>query len=195
MTLTHDPEAWPLLHHFQLSSCFIRYVFRGMIPRCNKSSKIYRIKLQSIHSLLWPVVTYDPEQFIPNCNISFSRFQNGAKDSFYHSLTWSCTFPNENDTYYFAHCYPYTYSDLQVSPHYFPEQKWSNLGLSMTLFRTVHSHLSQWSSTFFCPTGRFNVRQYFQRTALKVWWINTTKWYDMNCMKTVIFSKHNNKHE
>ena len=31
-----------------------------------------------------------------------------------YSLTWTCKFPNDNDTYYFAHCYPYTYSDLQV---------------------------------------------------------------------------------
>ena len=30
-----------------------------------------------------------------------------------YSLTWTCKFPNDEDTYYFAHCYPYTYSDLQ----------------------------------------------------------------------------------
>ncbi|CAF3355299.1 unnamed protein product [Rotaria sp. Silwood1] len=30
-----------------------------------------------------------------------------------YSLTWTCKFTNNNDTYYFAHCYPYTYSDLQ----------------------------------------------------------------------------------
>ncbi|CAF0708203.1 unnamed protein product [Brachionus calyciflorus] len=38
--------------------------------------------------------------------------QNGNLKSLY-SLTWVCKFPNENDTYYFAHCYPYTYTDLQ----------------------------------------------------------------------------------
>ena len=37
------------------------------------------------------------------------------KEKYHYSLTWTCEFPNENDTYYFAHCYPYTYSDLQVS--------------------------------------------------------------------------------
>ena len=31
-----------------------------------------------------------------------------------YSLSWTCKFANDNDTYYFAHCYPYTYSDLQV---------------------------------------------------------------------------------
>ena len=39
--------------------------------------------------------------------------ENGNSSSFY-SLTWTCQFTNTNDTVYFAHCYPYTYSDLQV---------------------------------------------------------------------------------
>ncbi|KAJ8344195.1 hypothetical protein SKAU_G00315240 [Synaphobranchus kaupii] len=30
-----------------------------------------------------------------------------------YSLTWTCHFPYEGDTCYFAHCYPYTYSDLR----------------------------------------------------------------------------------
>ena len=35
------------------------------------------------------------------------------KERCYYSLTWTCSFPNDNDTYYFAHSYPFTYSDLQ----------------------------------------------------------------------------------
>ena len=31
-----------------------------------------------------------------------------------YGLTWSYTFRHANDTCYFAHCYPYTYSQLQV---------------------------------------------------------------------------------
>ncbi|XP_033106101.1 uncharacterized protein LOC117108244 isoform X2 [Anneissia japonica] len=34
-------------------------------------------------------------------------------EKYFYSLTWTCTFPNANDTCYFAHCYPYTYSNLQ----------------------------------------------------------------------------------
>ncbi|XP_071831159.1 uncharacterized protein [Apostichopus japonicus] len=34
-------------------------------------------------------------------------------DRSYYSLTWICQFPHDGDTCYFAHCYPYTYSDLQ----------------------------------------------------------------------------------
>ncbi|XP_035672271.1 uncharacterized protein LOC118413175 isoform X3 [Branchiostoma floridae] len=38
---------------------------------------------------------------------------NLRSDKCYYSLTWTCSFPNDNDNYFFAHCYPYTYSDLQ----------------------------------------------------------------------------------
>lgn len=30
-----------------------------------------------------------------------------------YTLTFTLEFPHENDTVYIAHCYPYTYSDLQ----------------------------------------------------------------------------------
>ena len=45
--------------------------------------------------------------------VLFSAPDNPSSNMF--SLTWTCKFPNDNDTYYFAHCYPYTYSDLQVN--------------------------------------------------------------------------------
>lgn len=32
----------------------------------------------------------------------------------FYSLTWTIEFPHKDDTCYFAHCYPYTYTDLQV---------------------------------------------------------------------------------
>ncbi|XP_061678357.1 cytosolic carboxypeptidase 2 [Syngnathoides biaculeatus] len=49
-------------------------------------------------------------------NIVYCRSQN-AKDTpeskTQYSLTWTLHFPYESDTCYIAHCYPYTYSDLQ----------------------------------------------------------------------------------
>lgn len=30
----------------------------------------------------------------------------------YYTLTWKCEFEHDYDTIYFAHSYPYTYSDL-----------------------------------------------------------------------------------
>nr|XP_006820539.1 PREDICTED: cytosolic carboxypeptidase 2-like [Saccoglossus kowalevskii] len=41
------------------------------------------------------------------------RRTNVKGDKSYYSLTWTATFQRNNDIYYFAHCYPYSYSDLQ----------------------------------------------------------------------------------
>lgn len=31
---------------------------------------------------------------------------------YYYTLTWSMAFEHDSDTVYFAHSYPYTYTDL-----------------------------------------------------------------------------------
>ena len=43
-------------------------------------------------------------------------YQNSMKRKnagYYYTLTWSASFKHDADTIYFAHCYPYTYTDLQ----------------------------------------------------------------------------------
>ena len=37
-------------------------------------------------------------------------------DRFYSTLAFCFTCEDDDDTVYFAHCYPYTYTDLQVKP-------------------------------------------------------------------------------
>lgn len=45
----------------------------------------------------------------------FFRAANEEEDEYgYFTLTFNIEFPHDNDTVYFAHSYPYTYSDLQV---------------------------------------------------------------------------------
>ena len=40
-------------------------------------------------------------------------YQNSMKrKNYYYTLTWTATFKHDNDVVYFAHCYPYTYTDL-----------------------------------------------------------------------------------
>ncbi|XP_076818930.1 uncharacterized protein LOC143464813 isoform X3 [Clavelina lepadiformis] len=47
-------------------------------------------------------------------NIRYYRNNMTGRDGrTYYSLTWTCEFPYKDDCCYFAHCYPYTYSDLQ----------------------------------------------------------------------------------
>lgn len=42
------------------------------------------------------------------------RRADTKSEAHYYGLTWSYTFQHAEDTCYFAHCYPYTYTDLQV---------------------------------------------------------------------------------
>ncbi|PAA63465.1 hypothetical protein BOX15_Mlig033678g1 [Macrostomum lignano] len=43
---------------------------------------------------------------------SNKRYPTAAGDKYFYSLTWQIRFEHSEDTVYFAHCYPYTYSDL-----------------------------------------------------------------------------------
>ncbi|XP_067848292.1 uncharacterized protein [Heptranchias perlo] len=45
--------------------------------------------------------------------IKYYKNNYGDEKRQYYSLTWTFQFPHDADTCYFAHCYPYTYSDLQ----------------------------------------------------------------------------------
>ncbi|XP_069808017.1 cytosolic carboxypeptidase 3 isoform X2 [Dendropsophus ebraccatus] len=45
--------------------------------------------------------------------IRYYRNGSGRDGQSYYSLSWSFRFPHSGDTCYFAHCYPYTYSNLQ----------------------------------------------------------------------------------
>ncbi|XP_042526057.1 cytosolic carboxypeptidase 3 [Dipodomys spectabilis] len=45
--------------------------------------------------------------------IKYYKNNLGQEGRPFFSLTWTCQFPHSQDTCYFAHCYPYTYSNLQ----------------------------------------------------------------------------------
>ncbi|XP_074980361.1 cytosolic carboxypeptidase 3 isoform X4 [Caretta caretta] len=45
--------------------------------------------------------------------IKYYKNNLGQDGHQYFSLTWTFQFPHDRDTCYFAHCYPYTYSNLQ----------------------------------------------------------------------------------
>ncbi|XP_059505416.1 cytosolic carboxypeptidase 2-like [Stegostoma tigrinum] len=45
--------------------------------------------------------------------IKYYRNNYGNSKHHYYSLTWTFEFPHAGDVCYFAHCYPYTYTDLQ----------------------------------------------------------------------------------
>lgn len=41
-------------------------------------------------------------------------YSSGKSEKPYYALTFTQTFTHDGDTVYLAHCYPYTYTDLQV---------------------------------------------------------------------------------
>ncbi|GFO29466.1 cytosolic carboxypeptidase 2 [Plakobranchus ocellatus] len=41
------------------------------------------------------------------------RYEQGKGDHYFYSVTWTIKMAHDNDTVYFSHCYPYTYTDLQ----------------------------------------------------------------------------------
>lgn len=41
-------------------------------------------------------------------------YASGKTERPYYALTFTQTMSHDNDVIYLAHCYPYTYSDLQV---------------------------------------------------------------------------------
>ncbi|XP_047482913.1 cytosolic carboxypeptidase Nna1-like [Penaeus chinensis] len=46
-------------------------------------------------------------------NACFDSDDDGEDDAPSYTLTFNVTFPHDHDTVYIAHCYPYSYSDLQ----------------------------------------------------------------------------------
>ena len=62
---------------------------------------------------------------------AFLRREGVVVERFYYALTWTCRFPVSGDTCYFAHCFPYTYSDLKAGsthtdthPHRHKQRTW-----------------------------------------------------------------------
>ena len=81
----------------------------------------------------------------------FGRYPCGKSERWYYSLTWTATFDHSKDTVYFAHCYPYTYSDLQVRRGVWlesvcPRRVW--LGPVLHIYMYLYLMISQFDQVF-----------------------------------------------
>lgn len=47
------------------------------------------------------------------CNFEYCISRDEEKEK--HTLTFNIYFPHDQDVVYLSHCYPYTYTDLQVN--------------------------------------------------------------------------------
>ncbi|CAC5414449.1 AGBL2_3 [Mytilus coruscus] len=89
--------------------------------RCGAEIKYYKNNLKE-HRLninqtasQQKIVNYNRDKVLPH-SLQESRcigISPGRGEKPFYSLTWTVQFPNSHDTVYFAHCFPYTYTDLQ----------------------------------------------------------------------------------
>ncbi|KAL8221766.1 UNVERIFIED_CONTAM: Cytosolic carboxypeptidase 3 [Gekko kuhli] len=107
---TNKHTQW---YYFQVTNTQAGRPYRFTIVNFTKPTSLYNHGMRpllyseaeaKIHKVGWQR-TGDAIRYYRN-NLS----QDGHQ---YFSLTWTFQFPHDRDTCYFAHCYPYTYSNLQ----------------------------------------------------------------------------------
>ncbi|XP_023289899.1 cytosolic carboxypeptidase 2 [Orussus abietinus] len=100
-------------YYFRISNTRSRTIYRlSIVNFCKEDSLyneglkplLYSTKDASINSVGWR-----------RCgdNITYYRNDSSDEEKEKHTLTFNVSFPHDQDTVYLAHCYPYTYTDLQ----------------------------------------------------------------------------------
>ena len=59
-------------------------------------------------------------------NVCYYQNHIKRKNGYYYTLTFTIEFEHDHDKLYFAHCYPYSYRDLQVYLRAAPYAKWKS---------------------------------------------------------------------
>ncbi|XP_005515140.2 cytosolic carboxypeptidase 3 isoform X3 [Columba livia] len=100
-------------YYFQVSNTQAGMPYRFTIVNFTKRNSLYKRGLRPLlyseadakkHSVGWRRTGNE---------IKYYKNNAGQGERQYFSLTWTFQFPHDRDTCYFAHCYPYTYSNLQ----------------------------------------------------------------------------------
>ncbi|KFP25686.1 Cytosolic carboxypeptidase 3, partial [Colius striatus] len=100
-------------YYFQVSNTRARLPYHFTIVNFPKPNSLYKWGLQPLlyseadareHKVGWRRT---------GSEIKYYKNNAGQGEQQYFCLTWTCQFPHDRDTCYFAHCYPYTYSTLQ----------------------------------------------------------------------------------
>ncbi|XP_025931887.1 cytosolic carboxypeptidase 3 isoform X3 [Apteryx rowi] len=100
-------------YYFQVSNTQAGMPYRFTIVNFTKPDSLYKRGMRPLlyseadakkHNVGWRRTGNE---------IKYYRNNAGQGGQQYFSLTWTFQFPHNRDTCYFAHCYPYTYSNLQ----------------------------------------------------------------------------------
>ncbi|XP_019681405.2 cytosolic carboxypeptidase 3 isoform X9 [Felis catus] len=115
--LTVRPDLFTNKHtqwyYFQVTNTQAGIVYRFTIINFTKPASLYNRGMRPLfysekeakaHNIGWQRI---------GDQIKYYRNNQGQEGRHYFSLTWTFQFPHNKDTCYFAHCYPYTYTNLQ----------------------------------------------------------------------------------
>ncbi|KAL2777711.1 cytosolic carboxypeptidase 3 isoform a [Daubentonia madagascariensis] len=115
--LTLRPDLFTNKHtqwyYFQVTNTQAGIVYRFTIVNFTKPASLYNRGMRPLfysekdakaHRIGWQRI---------GDQIKYYRNNPGQDGRHYFSLTWTFQFPHNKDTCYFAHCYPYTYTNLQ----------------------------------------------------------------------------------
>ncbi|XP_038174052.1 cytosolic carboxypeptidase 3 isoform X4 [Arvicola amphibius] len=115
--LTVRPDLFTNKHtqwyYFQVTNTQAEIVYRFTIVNFTKPSSLYNRGMKplfysekeaKIHNIGWQRI---------GDQIKYYKNNLGQDGRHFFSLTWTFQFPHGKDTCYFAHCYPYTYTNLQ----------------------------------------------------------------------------------
>ncbi|XP_053497449.1 cytosolic carboxypeptidase 2 isoform X4 [Ictalurus furcatus] len=99
--------------YFRVKNMKVGVAYRFTIINLMKSSSLYEAGMRPLLYSEVGAWLKGEGWYRAGNNIRYYRNQSEKENKPLYSLTWTLEFPHENDTCYLAHCYPYTYSDLQ----------------------------------------------------------------------------------
>ncbi|XP_050303147.1 cytosolic carboxypeptidase Nna1-like isoform X2 [Anthonomus grandis grandis] len=103
--------------YFRVTNMKKNFLYRFSITNCSKESSLYTEGMRpllyskkdsQLHSIGWKRCGQNITYF---CNENMCSEDPDQPQTY--TLTFTVTFPHDDDEVYLAHCYPYTYSDLQ----------------------------------------------------------------------------------
>ncbi|NP_848745.2 cytosolic carboxypeptidase 3 isoform X1 [Mus musculus] len=115
--LTVRPDLFTNKHtqwyYFQVTNTQAEIVYRFTIVNFTKPASLYNRGMKPLFYSEKEAKTHNIGWQRIGDQIKYYKNNLGQDGRHFFSLTWTFQFPHSQDTCYFAHCYPYTYSNLQ----------------------------------------------------------------------------------
>ncbi|XP_058537374.1 cytosolic carboxypeptidase 3 isoform X2 [Ochotona princeps] len=115
--LTVRPDLFTNKHtqwyYFQVTNTQAGILYRFTIVNFTKPASLYNRGMRPLFYSEKEAKTHHIGWQRIGDQIKYYRNNLGQNGHHYFSLTWTFQFPHNKDTCYFAHCYPYTYTNLQ----------------------------------------------------------------------------------